>query len=103
MQLGDFGGVNAMPHSIVQLRKLVSKVLCKQSDFEEGIFSISERMLKRGQEMCGIFFCLHGPRSVKLTAVWEREDNSIRFYGSNGEKFKTINLESGSESCIATV
>jgi len=89
-----------MPHSIEQLRKLVSTVLCKQSDFEEGIFSISERMLKRGQKICGIFFCLHGPRSVKLTAVWEREDNSIRFYGSNGEKFKTINLENGNDFCI---
>jgi len=100
MQLGDFGGAFAAPH-IEQLRKLVSKVLCKQSDFEEGIFKISERMLNRGQEMCGIFFCLHGPRSVKLTAVWECKENSIRFYGSNGEKFKTINLESSNDSRIA--
>lgn len=100
MQLGDFGGDNATPQ-IEQLRKLVSKVLCKQSDFEEGIFKISERTLKRGQDACGIFFCLHGPRSVKLTAVWECKDNSIRFYGSNGEKFKTINLDSGDDSQIA--
>ena len=100
MQLGDFGGDYATPQ-IEQLRKLVSKVLCKQSDFEEGIFKISERTLKRGQDACGIFFCLHGPRSVKLTAVWECKDNSIRFYGSNGEKFKTINLESGNDSQIA--
>ena len=100
MQLGDFGGDYATPQ-IEQLRKLVSKVLCKQSDFEEGIFKISERTLKRGQDACGIFFCLHGPRSVKLTAVWECKDNSIRFYGSNGEKFKTINLDSGDDSQIA--
>ena len=100
MQLGDFGGAVSAPR-IEQLRKLVSRVLCRQSDFEEGIFRISERMLKRGQEMCGIFFCLHGPRSVKLTAVWESKTNSIRFYGSNGEKFKTINLDSGDDSQIA--
>ena len=100
MQLGDFGGDYATPQ-IEQLRKLVSKVLCKQSDFEEGIFKISERTLKRGQDACGIFFCLHGPRSVKLTAVWECKDNSIRFYGSNGEKFKTIYLDSGDDSQIA--
>jgi hypothetical protein len=99
MHLGDLGGAIATPH-IEQLRKLVSKVLCKQSDFEEGIFQITERLLKRGQRMCGIFFCLHGPRSVKLTAVWECEENSIRFYGSNGEKFKTINLESSNDSRI---
>ncbi len=71
------------------LRKLVSKVLCQQSDFEEGIFQITEQLLKRGNKMCGIFFCLHGPRSVKLTAIWESTHNSVRFYGSNGEKFKT--------------
>ena len=100
MQLGDMGGAEAKPH-FDKLRKLVSKVLCKQSDFEEGIFNISERMLKRGKENCGIFFCLHGPRSVKLTAVWERKDNSIHFYGSNGEKFKTINLEGGDDFRIA--
>lgn len=94
MQMGDKGEALATP-SIKQLRQLVSKVLCKQSDFEEDIFRLSEKMLKKGQEICGIFFCLHGPRSVKLTAIWERQDNSIRFYGSNGEKFKTINLESG--------
>ena len=101
MQLRDLGGAISTPR-IEQLRELVSKILCKQSDFEEGIFKISERTLNRGQKMCGIFFCLHGPRSVKLTAVWECKENSIRFYGSNGEKFKTINLESGDDFQIAT-
>jgi len=100
MQLGEIGAAFASPQ-IEKLRKLVSKVLCKQNDFEEGIFQITERLLKRGQDSCGIFFCLHGPRSVKLTAVWECEKNSIRFYGSNGEKFKTITLESGNDQQIA--
>jgi histidinol phosphatase-like enzyme len=96
MQLGEIGAAFASPQ-LEHLRKLVSKVLCKQSDFEEGIFQITERMLKRGQNVCGIFFCLHGPRSVKLTAVWECEKNSIRFYGSGGEKFKIIKLDSGDD------
>jgi histidinol phosphatase-like enzyme len=100
MHLRESSGASA-PLEIEQLRKLVSKVLCTQSDFEEGIFQITEKLLKRGQEMCGIFFCLHGPRSVKLTAVWESEKNSIRFYGSGGEKFKTIELEHGSDLQIA--
>jgi hypothetical protein len=34
---------------------------------------------------------LHGPRSVRLTAVWETITNSINFYDSTGEKIqKTI-------------
>ena len=79
-------------HNLAQLRQLVSQTLCQQNDFEEGIFHITEKLLKRGKKICGIFFCLHGPRSVKLTAVWENEKNSIRFYDSAGEKFKTLIL-----------
>ena len=77
---------------IKQLRQFVSHTLCKQNDFEEGIFQVTERILTRGTQPCGIFFCLHGPRSVKLTAVWETEKNSILFYGSTGERFKKTML-----------
>ncbi len=77
--------------NIQQLRQFVSHTLCQQNDFEEGIFQITERLLTRGQKACGMFFCLHGPRSVKLTAVWETENNTILFYGSTGERFqKTV-------------
>lgn len=99
MQKREQGEVQASP-SLERLRELVSQVLCQRSDFEEGIFQITERLLKRGQQMCGIFFCLHGPRSVKLTAVWESEKNSIRFYGSTGEKFKTITLENADDVSV---
>ncbi len=71
-----------------QLKKFVAHTLCQQYDFEEGIFQVTEKILKKCGQTCGIFFCLHGPRSVKLTAVWETENNSIMFYGSTGERFK---------------
>lgn len=74
--------------NLQQLRQFVSHTLCQQNDIEEGIFQITERILTRGKRSCGIFFCLHGPRSVKLTAVWETDKNSILFYGSTGERFK---------------
>ncbi len=74
--------------NIQQLRQFVSHTLCQQNDFEEGVFQVTERLLTRGKTTCGIFFCLHGPRSVKLTAVWETETNTILFYGSSGERFK---------------
>ncbi len=74
--------------SFQQLRQFVSKTLCLKNDFEEGIFQITEQILKRGEKTCGVLFCLHGPRAVKLTAVWEMEANSIWFYGSNGERFQ---------------
>jgi hypothetical protein len=78
---------------IKQLRQFVSHTLCQQNDFEEGIFQVTERILTRADQPCGIFFCLHGPRSVKLTAVWETEKNTILFYGSTGERFKRTLLQ----------
>lgn len=74
--------------NLLQLREFVAHTLCQQNDFEVGIFQVTEKVLKKSGRICGIFFCLHGPRSVKLTAVWETENNSILFYGSTGERFK---------------
>ncbi len=79
--------------TINQLRKFVSRTLCQRNDFEEGIFQITERQLTRDNKLCGIFFCLHGPRSVKLTAVWESDRNTILFYGATGERFQRSALD----------
>lgn len=75
-----------------QLRKYVSRTLCHENNIEVGVFQITERLLKRRGQPCGIYFCLHGPRSVKLTAIWETEKNTILFYGSTGERFKQTKL-----------
>ena len=76
-----------------QLRQFVSLTLCQQNDIELGVFQVTERLLTRRGRPCGIYFCLHGPRSVKLTAIWETERNTILFYGSSGERFQTTKLE----------
>ena len=71
-----------------QLRQFISHTLCQENDIETGAFQITERILMRREQPCGIFFCLHGPRNVKLTAIWETDKNTILFYGSTGEKFQ---------------
>lgn len=68
------------------LRRYVHETICDHHELEVNVFEITERILLRSGEPCGIFFCLHGPRSVKLTAVWETENNSILFYGSTGQR-----------------
>ncbi|MEM9411020.1 MAG: hypothetical protein AAGA30_07900 [Planctomycetota bacterium] len=80
-----------------QLRNFVSLTLCQKNDFEEGVFQITERFLTKCGKLCGVFFCLHGPRSVKLTAVWESEKNAVFFYGSTGERFQKTMLASSPE------
>ncbi len=80
-------------HDYSQLRQFVSCTLCQQNDIELGVFQVTERLLTRRGRPCGMYFCLHGPRSVKLTAIWETERNTILFYGSTGQKFQTTKLE----------
>jgi hypothetical protein len=53
---------------------------------------MTERLLLRGDKPCGMLFCLHGPRAVKFTAVWETERNTVLFYGSTGERLNKIQL-----------
>ncbi len=48
---------------------------------------MTERILVRGGKPCGIYFCLHGPRSVQVTAIWETDRNTVLFYNCSGERF----------------
>jgi len=75
-----------------ELKQYVYETLCQQNDFELGAFQITERILVRSDKPCGIYFCLHGPRSVKLTAIWETEQNTILFYGSTGARLEKTQL-----------
>lgn len=79
-------------HNLNDLRKYVNETLCHNDQLEIGAFRMTERILMRGSRPCGIFFCLHGPRSVKFTAVWETDRNTILFYGATGEKFHKTQL-----------
>lgn len=74
------------------LRNYIHQTLCEENDFEIGAFEISERFLVRGGTPCGIYFCLHGPRSVKFTAIWETDRNTILFYGSCGQRLRRTQL-----------
>src|SRR5262245_13930374 len=78
--------------NLENLRDYVSQILCQHDQLELGAFRITERLLVRGGQPCGIFFCLHGPRSLKVTAIWETERNTILFYNSTGERFHRTQL-----------
>ena len=74
------------------LRQFVNQTLCEHNQLEVGAFRMTEHLLVRGGRPCGMFFCLHGPRSVKFTAVWDGERNTILFYGCSGERFLKTQL-----------
>lgn len=74
------------------LRNYIHLSLCARENLlpdQSGI--LESRLVKRGEE-CGRQFTVHGPRSVKLGAIWTSEHNEIFFYGTNGERFMKITL-----------
>ena len=78
--------------SLDDLRDYVQQTICDQNELERGAFEMTERVLVRSGRPCGMYFCLHGPRSVKLTAIWETDRNTVLFYGSVGERLQRTRL-----------
>ena len=72
---------------ITDLRQLIYETLCEFQQLEPGAFPMTERILVRGDRPCGVYFCLHGPRSVMCTCIWETDRNTILFYGHDGQRF----------------
>ncbi len=82
------------------LRYFVNETLCQPDQLVPNVFPVTERILTRGGRPCGLFFCLHGPRSVKLTAIWETDTNTILFYGSSGERYHKTQLNVAPELAL---
>lgn len=78
--------------SLDDLKDFVAATLCGHEQLEPSLFPVTQRLLHRGGRPCGIQFCLHGPRAVKLVAIWESKDNSVLFYDSAGERFQRVQL-----------
>jgi hypothetical protein len=61
------------------LRYHINKVLCDQEQLLLGAFEMTERLLTRGGKPCGMYFCVHGPRSVRISAVWDAHTGTVLF------------------------
>lgn len=88
--------------SLHDLREYVNVTLCDRYQLQLGAFQMTERVLVRGGKPCGIYFCLHGPRMLRFSAIWETDRNRILFYGSRGERFQKVQLiEAPRLECVA--
>lgn len=74
------------------LREYVDETICNRYHLQSGAFPMTERVLKRGGKACGVFFCIHGPRSLKFSAIWETDRNQVLFYDPSGERFLRTQL-----------
>ncbi len=66
------------------LRTDVHTQLAELGQLEVGCFPMTERVVVRGGDVCGIYFCLHGPRNVKLTAICDLGKRQVIYYGTDG-------------------
>jgi hypothetical protein len=84
------------------LREYVNVILSEHNQLQTGAFRMTERVLVRNGRPCGIYFCLHGPRMTKFSAIWETDRNQILFYGAGGQRFhKTQLVDSPRLGCVA--
>ena len=82
--------------SFHDLKLFVYDTLCRDHELLVNAFPTSEMVLKRGNEKdrsCGVLFCLHGPRSVKISAIWECKNNRVFFYGPTGKRYLQVDLQ----------
>lgn len=74
------------------LRRFVHEALCEKENLLSEQFPLSETPLVRGGKLCGLQFSLHGPRDVRLGAVWAAEHNVLYLYDARGNRYDTVKL-----------
>lgn len=78
------------------LRGFVEQKLCEIGMLEMDQFPMTERKVVQSGRTRGVYFCLHGPRSVKLTAIADLDRSSVILYGSDGARTVEERLPLGS-------
>lgn len=77
-----------------ELQKYVYATLCDDHELLTDAFPTSEAEIRRNNgDVCGMMFCVHGPRAVNFTAIWEKKKNRVFFYGPRGERYRQTTLD----------
>lgn len=62
----------------------IEERLCDLGHLVPNQFPMTQREVIRAGESVGVYFCVHGPRSVKLTAICDFVKKTVVFYGADG-------------------
>ncbi len=79
--------------SFDELRAFVHRTLCEKENLLADEFQMTETQLTRRGRQCGLHFSLHGPRAVRLEAIWASDHNTLYFYGTQGERYQKVQLK----------
>ena len=78
--------------TLEELRQFVAATLGRLEMLKSDQFELTHQVLYRSQRPCGVLFCLHGPRTLRLSAIWDTDKNRILFYGSCGRRLQRTKL-----------
>ncbi len=81
-----------------ELRHLIRTTLCDKENLLADITSMTERELTRRGRPCGLQFAIHGPRNVRLGAIWESDHNQVYFYDARGTRYLKVRLPNAIDS-----
>lgn len=74
------------------LRDFVHETLCAKENLLRAESRMHELALRKGETVCGVQFFVHGPRLVRLSAVWSADQNVLYCYDTNGERYLKLQL-----------
>ena len=75
-------------HNFEEIRRYIIETLSQTERLQPDSTQLTVDLLNRSGQPCGAYFCLHGPRALRLSAIWETDANTILFYGSRGERIQ---------------
>lgn len=101
MELSTTMGFDNWHCDLDKIREIVMEELCSQNGLLPDAFPMTQRVLYKQGISCGIFYCLHGPRSVRLTAVLDTQTARILFYDSKGQRTSSRNLNESNAEMIS--
>lgn len=78
--------------SIDDLREYIHSALCEKENLVPDQFQMREMALVVRGRTCGLQFCLKGPRSVRLGAIWASDQNLLYFYDACGQRYMQLRL-----------
>lgn len=80
-------------HSLDDLRAYVHATLCEKENLLPEQSRLVEYQLEQAGRNCGLQFYVHGPRLVRLGAIWVADQNLLYFYDARGERYGKLKLE----------
>ncbi len=81
------------PATWAELEQYVHHSLCQKENLIPEQFPLESSILRRRDKFCGLEFTLHGPRQIRLGAVWAAEINTLYFFDARGRRYETQKLK----------